>query len=68
MRNIDELKEIIQKEDYMKLFCWLENFAYWFDPGGWLDVKAIRDYLKDKSLIDEEQINNMVEEYKKIIT
>ena len=49
MTNLEKLYEIVAAEDEDKLYEWLEEFAFWFDPGGWWD----KDSTKDDFLDDE---------------
>lgn len=44
MTNLEELREVINDEK--KLVKWLFDFAYWTDPGGWIDDDEIEMYLE----------------------
>lgn len=48
MTNIEKLRRIINASN-TELYKWLEDFANWHDPGGYIDSEAINDYLKSKS-------------------
>lgn len=37
MTNKEALYEIIQTKNETALYEWLEDFAMWFDHGGWFD-------------------------------
>ena len=49
MTNLEKLYEIVINKDEDGLYEWLEEFAYWFDPGGWWN----KDSAKDNFLDDE---------------
>lgn len=46
MTKLEKLKEIIKADNQQALMKWLEDFAYWFDSGGWFEEEyVIRYYL-----------------------
>lgn len=47
MTNLEKLQRIINTSD-VELYKWLEDFANWHDPGGYIDNEAIKDYLESK--------------------
>lgn len=47
MTNIEKLRRVIDTSD-TELYKWLKDFANWYDPGGYIDNEAIKDYLESK--------------------
>lgn len=47
MTNLEKLRRVINING-TGLYKWLEDFANWHDPGGYIDSEAINDYLKSK--------------------
>lgn len=43
MTNKEALFKIIQTNDEKALYEWLEDFAMWFDPGGWFDIDNLNE-------------------------
>lgn len=50
MTNLEKLIKAIAENSYDDLVEFLEEFAYWVDPGGWCDDEMITDYLFRKRL------------------
>lgn len=46
MTELDILENAIIKSNKMDLIEWLIDFAYWFDPGGYVEPKDIEKYLE----------------------
>jgi hypothetical protein len=47
MTNLEKLKRVINMNG-TGLYEWLEDFANWYDPGGYINNEAINDYLRSK--------------------
>lgn len=51
MTNLDILYKAVNENDQLTLFKWLEDYALWFDPGGYWDVMETIEYLKSEEEI-----------------
>ena len=38
MTKGQHLKKLIEECDFVGVMAWLEDFAYWFDPGGYFNA------------------------------
>lgn len=45
MTYLDALYDIVKSDDKESLMEWLTEFAYWFDPGGYMDAKDMEKYF-----------------------
>lgn len=45
MTNLDALYKAVDEKDQLTLLKWLEDYALWFDPGGYWDVMETIEYL-----------------------
>lgn len=59
MTNIEMLRKIINTSD-VQLYKWLENFANWHDPGGYIDNEAIKDYLESRCSSTVFQVGDVI--------
>jgi len=59
MTNIEKLRIVINTSD-TGLYKWLEDFANWHDPGGYIDSEAINDYLKSRCMGAFFQIGDII--------
>lgn len=67
MSNLEQLKDLVDKEDLLGFLCWLENFALWFDPGGWYDAgNVMKYYLEQGSKSIESEDKKCIEEQLKV--
>lgn len=48
MTNLEKLIEIIESNNGVELFNWMDKFANWVDPGGYFDVKDWAEYSQAK--------------------
>lgn len=54
MNNLDKLLASIHAVDIDALIKFLEEFAEWHDPGGWIDEVQITKYLLQESKEENE--------------
>lgn len=59
MTNIEMLRRIINTSE-VKLYKWLEDFANWHDPGGYIDNEAIKDYLESRCTATAFQVGDVI--------
>ena len=59
MTNLEKLRRIINTSD-VELYKWLEDFANWHDPGGYIDNEAIKDYLESKCSLTAFQVGDVI--------
>lgn len=38
MTKGQHLRKLIEERDFIGIMAWMEDFAYWFDPGGWFSA------------------------------
>lgn len=38
MTKGQHLRKLVDESDFIGVMAWLEDFAYWFDPGGWFSA------------------------------
>lgn len=48
MTNLEKLIEIIKSNNGVELYNWMEDFAYWVDPGGYFDVELWVKYSEEE--------------------
>ena len=62
MTKYDRLKQVMITEKGSDLLRWLENFAYWFDSGGWFEESEVREYLsEDYKYHEDDTVSELVQ-------
>lgn len=58
MTKGQQLRKLVDESDFIGIMAWLEDFAYWFDPGGWFNANQCREkfWTTDAIELDRESI------------
>ena len=62
MNKGQHLRKLVEECDFIGVMAWLEDFAYWFDPGGWFNADECRRkfWTADAIELDRESIEEQL--------
>lgn len=58
MTKGQHLRKLIEECDFIGVMAWLEDFAYWFDSGGWFNADECKRHFwtMEATELDRERI------------